>query len=136
MTFARDQTSKLSDLTTSENLVVGVGVEAPDSPVFDNSCFGLDAENKLSDDRYFVFYNQTQSPDGEIRQLGPVDGDSEAFGLDLSRLPRNIQKLVFTVTLDGAGTMSQVSRGHMRISAGGLEVARFPFSGSDFGEEQ
>ena len=87
MTFARGQTSKLSDLTTSEDLVVGMGVEAPDSPVFDISCFGLDAANKLSDDRYFVFYNQTQSPDGEIRQLGPVGGDSEAFGVDLSRGP-------------------------------------------------
>ena len=89
MTFARGQTSKLSDLTTSEDLVVGVGVEAPDSPVFDISCFGLDAENKLSDDRYFVFYTQTQSPVGEIRLLGASGGDSGAFGVDLARLPRN-----------------------------------------------
>ena len=136
MTFARGQTSKLSDLTPSEDLVVGVGVEAPGSPVFHISCFGLDAEDKLSDDRYFVFYNQTRSPDGEIGQLGPVGGDTDAFGVDLSRLPQHIRKLVFTVTLDGPGSMCRISRGYMRISAGGSEVARFPFSGSDFGEER
>ena len=137
MNFARGQETKLSDLTPATVLMVGLDVRATGSPsVFDISCFGVNAENKLLDDRYFVFYNQKQSPDGEIRQLGPVGGDSEAFGVDLARLPQKIRRLVFTVTLDGAGTMSQVSRGHMRISAGGSEVARFTFSGSDFGEER
>ncbi len=136
MNFVRGQKSKLSDLTPSEDLVVGVGVEAPGSPGFDVSCFGVDENDKLSDDRYFVFYNQKESPGGEISALGARDGDGEAFRVNLSRLPQKIQKLVFTITLDGTGTMSQVSRGHLRITAGGTEVARFPFSGADFGEEK
>ena len=134
--FVRGQKSKLSDLTPSEELVVGVDVEAPGSPDFDVSCFGVDENGRLSDDRYFVFYNQKQSPEGEIRALGAQSGDSEAFGVNLSHLPQKIQKLVFTVTLDGAGTMSQVQSGHLRLSAGGAEVARFPFSGSDFAQEK
>ena len=137
MNFARGQEAKLADLTPATDLTVGLDVRATGSPpVFDISCFGVDAENKLLDDRYFVFYNQKQSPDGEIRQLGPVGGDSEAFGVDLARLPQEIRRLVFTVTLDGAGTMSQVFRGHLRISAGGSEVARFTFSGSDLVKER
>lgn len=136
MNFGRGQESKLADLTPATDLTVGLDVQASGSSVFDISCFGLDAENRLSDDRYFVFYNQTQSPEGEIRLLGASGGDSEAFGVDLARLPQKIQRLVFTVTLDGAGKMPQVTRGHVRISAGGSEVARFPFSGSDFGGER
>ena len=137
MNFARGQESKLADLTPATDLIVGLDVRATGSPpVFDISCFGVDAENKLLDDRYFVFYNQKQSPDGEIRQLGPVGGDSEAFEVDLTRLPQKIRRLIFTITLDGTSTMSQVSEGHLRISAGGSEVARFTFSGSDFVEEQ
>ncbi len=136
MNFTRGQKSKLSDLTSSEELIVGVGVEAPGSPVFDVSCFGVDENGKLSDDRYFVFYNQKQSPEGEIQALGVQGGDREAFRVNLAHLPQKIHKLVFTVTLDGAGTMSQVSRGHLRITAGGSEVARFPFSGGDFAQEK
>gem|GEM_PF-5478211 len=38
------------------------------SAVYDYCCFGLDAQGRLSDDRYMVFFNQTSSPAGEIVQ--------------------------------------------------------------------
>ncbi len=136
MQFARGQKSKLEALTPATDLTVGLGVKAPASPVFDISCFGVDENNQLTDDRYFVFYNQKESPEGALALLGPQDGDREAFRVDLARLPSTIRKLVFTITLDGPGTMSQVSRGHLRITAGGTEVARFGFAGSDFGQEK
>ena len=100
MNFAKGQKAKLADLTPATDLVVGIDVQAPGSPVFDISCFGLDAENRLSDDRYFVFYNQTRSPEGEIRLLGASGGEGGAFGVDLARLPQKIQRLVFAITLD------------------------------------
>ena len=106
--FTRGEKSKLSDLTPLENLIVGVGVQAPGSPEFDVSCFGVDENGNLSDDRYFVFFNQKRSPEGEIEALGPQNGNQEAFRVNLSNLPRKVQKLVFTITLDDVGTMSQV----------------------------
>ena len=132
--FTRGQKSKLADLTPSTDLTVGLDLQAQGSPSFDISCFGVDSEGKLSDDRYFVFFNQKASPGGEIRQTGPQGSDAESFEVRLSALPQGIQKLVFTATLDGAGTMSQVSRGHLRLLSGGSEVARFPFTGADFSQ--
>ncbi|MDP9426100.1 MAG: TerD family protein, partial [Actinomycetota bacterium] len=134
--FSRGQKSKLADLTPATDLTVGLDLQASGSPTFDISCFGVDAEGKLSDDRYFVFFNQKASPKDEVRQLGPRDGDAESFEVHLSNLPPKIQRLVFTATLDGAGTMSQVSRGHLRLLSNGSEVARFPFTGSDFSQEK
>ncbi len=134
--FTRGQKSKLADLTPSTDLTVGLDLQASGSPSFDLSCFGVDADGKLSDDRYFVFFNQKASPQGEIRQTGPRNGDAESFEVRLSELPQGVQKLVFTATLDGAGTMSQVSRGHLRLLSGGSEVARFPFTGADFSQEK
>ena len=134
--FTKGQKSKLADLTSATDLTVGLDLQASGSPTFDISCFGVDADGKLSDDRYFVFFNQKASPEGEIRQLGPTNGDAESFEVHLSNLPQGIQKLVFTATMDGAGTMSQVSRGRLRLLSGGSEVARFPFSGSDFSQEK
>ncbi|MDQ4063413.1 MAG: TerD family protein, partial [Actinomycetota bacterium] len=56
--FTRGQKSKLQDLTLATDLTVSLDVQAPGSPEFDISCFGVDEQGKLSDDRYFVFYNQ------------------------------------------------------------------------------
>ena len=134
--FARGQKSKLADLTPATDLTVGLHLEGSGSPSFDISCFGVDANGKLSDDRYFVFFNQKASPEGEIHQTGPRDGDAESFEVHLSNLPQKIQRLVFTATLDGPGTMSQVSRGHLRLLSGGSEVVRFPFAGADFSQEK
>jgi stress response protein SCP2 len=37
----------------------------------------VDENDVLSDDRYLVFYNQKQSPEGEIEALGPNATGSE-----------------------------------------------------------
>ncbi|HXG68759.1 MAG TPA: VWA domain-containing protein [Blastocatellia bacterium] len=134
--LTRGQKVKLADLTPSLNLVVGLDIAAAGSPVFDISCFGVDAADRLSDDRYFIFYNQKTSPENALVMLGPQPPDREAFQIDLSRLPQTIRKLVFTITIDGVGTMAQVSRGHLRLLAGGAEVARFTFTGGDFSQEK
>ncbi len=134
--FSRGQKSKVSDLTSATSFVVGIDVQADGNPDIDISCFGVDAAGKLSDDRYFVFFNQTASPEGAITLKGTADGDKQTFSVDLDRVPASIDKLVFTATIDGAGTMSQISRGHLRIVAGGSEVVRFPFAGADFSQEK
>ncbi|GEB60586.1 TerD family protein [Streptomyces gardneri] len=133
--FQRGHKAKISDLTAGTDLYVGVQIAAPGLS-FDISCFGLDADERLSDDRYFVFFNQPKSPEESIQLLGAQSGDTESFRVTLDRIPANIQKLSFTATIDGAGQMSQVGPGHLRIVAGGEEVARYAFTGAEFSTER
>ncbi|MFC7304960.1 TerD family protein [Streptomyces monticola] len=133
--FQRGHKARISDLTAGTDLYVGVQISAPGLS-FDISCFGLDANEQLSDDRYFVFFNQPKSPEESIQLLGAQAGDTESFRVTLDRIPPQIQKLSFTATIDGAGQMSQVAPGYIRIVAGGEEVARYAFDGSEFTTER
>ncbi|WP_433403029.1 TerD family protein [Streptomyces sp. CA-146814] len=133
--FQRGHKAKISDLTPGTDLYVGVQIAAP-GLTFDISCFGLDADEQLSDDRYFIFFNQPKSPEESIQLLGPQSGDTESFRVTLDRIPAAIHKLSFTATLDGAGQMSQVGPGYIRIVAGGEEVVRYAFTGSEFTTER
>ncbi|BCM92266.1 hypothetical protein IAD21_04145 [Abditibacteriota bacterium] len=128
--LSRGQKQKLADLTSALQLRVKVQATAP-GLTFDFSCFGVDASDKLSDDRYFVFYNQKQSPEGALK----MESDG-VFGIDLGRLPSTIKKLVFVATIDGAGTMANVQNGALSLEAGGSEAARFEFKGANFGAEK
>ncbi|MFD0317183.1 TerD family protein [Streptomyces flavalbus] len=133
--FQRGHKARISDLTAGTDLYVGVQISGPGLS-FDISCFGLDADERLSDDRYFVFFNQPKSPEEAIQLLGAQAGDTESFRVTLDRIPAQIQKLSFTATIDGAGQMSQVGPGYLRIVAGGEEVARYAFNGSEFTTER
>ncbi|MGW7350634.1 TerD family protein [Streptomyces sp. NPDC054784] len=133
--FQRGHKAKISDLTAGTDLYVGVQITGP-GLTFDISCFGLDAEEKLSDDRYFVFFNQPKSPEESIQQLGAQAGDTESFRVTLDRVPPSIQRLTFSATVDGGGQMSQIAPGYVRIVAGGEEVARYAFQGSEFSTER
>jgi stress response protein SCP2/uncharacterized protein (AIM24 family) len=133
--FQRGHKAKISDLTAGTDLYVGVQISGP-GLTFDISCFGLDAEERLSDDRYFIFFNQPKSPEDSIQLLGTQSGDTESFRVTLDRIPSQIHKLSFTATIDGAGEMSQIAPGYLRIVAGGEEVARYSFDGSEFSTER
>ncbi len=133
--FQRGHKAKISDLTAGTDLYVGVQIAAPGLS-FDISCFGLDANEQLSDDRYFIFFNQPKSPEESLQLLGAQSGDTEAFRVTLDRIPQQIQRLSFTATIDGNGQMSQVGPGYIRIVAGGEEVVRYAFDGSEFTTER
>ncbi|MFG2353864.1 TerD family protein [Streptomyces sp. NPDC048521] len=133
--FQRGHKARISDLTAGTDLYVGVQISGP-GLTFDISCFGLDADERLSDDRYFVFFNQPKSPEESIQLLGAQAGDTESFRVTLDRIPAQIRKLSFTATVDGAGQMSQIAPGYLRIVAGGEEVARYSFDGSEFSTER
>ncbi|AEY91570.1 hypothetical protein SHJG_6303 [Streptomyces hygroscopicus subsp. jinggangensis 5008] len=133
--FQRGHKARISDLTAGTDLYVGVQISGP-GLTFDISCFGLDADERLSDDRYFVFFNQPKSPEESIQLLGAQAGDTESFRVTLDRIPSHIRKLSFTATIDGAGQMSQIAPGYLRIVAGGEEVARYSFSGAEFSTER
>ncbi|MFJ6212896.1 TerD family protein [Streptomyces sp. NPDC092296] len=126
---------RVSDLTPADDLYIGVRLSAP-GLTLDISCFGLDAAERLSDDRYFIFFNQPASPEQSIRLLGAQSGDSESFRLLLSQVPEAVHRISFTAAIDGAGQMSQVASGYVRIVAGGEEVGRYAFTGAEFSTER
>jgi len=133
--LVKGQKIRVTDLTSVTQFGIGLQLTFPGAKALDISCFGVDAKQHLSDDRYFIFYNQRRSPCGGIVSHGAHEGDAEHFSIDLSRLPSSIQRLVFTATLDGGGTMSQLSQGYIRLVANSLEVMRYRFAGADFGNE-
>lgn len=126
--FARGQKGKLADLGIGSSFSVDLDVNAPGFGV-DVSCFGLDSADKLSDDRYMVFYNQLASP-GEAVRL--TLGSPARFSVNLDALPPSIAKLVFVAAIDGVQTMRAL--GSSSLSLGG--ALRFPWSGADFGDEK
>lgn len=127
--FTRGQKAKLTDLGCGHAFTVDVDINAPGLSV-DVSCFGLDAQDKLSDDRYMVFYNQLASPEGAVRlELG---GSVSRFAVNLDTLPASIAKLVFVAAIDGAQTMRALGASHLRIGSA-VDVV---LSGADFGDEK
>ncbi|MFD5794507.1 TerD family protein, partial [Streptomyces diastatochromogenes] len=104
--FQRGHKAKVGDLTAGTDLYVGVQISAP-GLTFDISCFGLDADERLSDDQYFVFFNQPKSPEESIQLLGAQSGDTESFRVTRVRMPPPKRKLCVTATHDGAGPFWQ-----------------------------
>jgi len=125
--MTRGQKTPLDAIACGERCSVTVVAGGPGLSI-DVACFGLDAQGKLSDDRYMVFYNQRAAPSG-IR-MGDAPGPA-SFELDLAALPASIVKLVFTAAIDGAGTMNQLGQGSLALGQ-----ASFSFSGADFAAEK
>lgn len=137
--LVKGQKAKLADLAPGADALDAALLIVPGSgETIDVSCFGLNADGKLADDRYFIFYNQKRSPCGGLESVGPRGADGETFALELSRLPATINRLVFTATLDGTGSMAGLrpSRWQLRARGGSAPVATFSFSGADFGAEK
>jgi len=127
--FGRGQKGKLADLGTGHAFNVDVEIAANGAAV-DVSCFGLDANDKLSDDRYMVFYNQLASPEGAVRL--DLKGGRARFAVNLDQLPASIAKLVFVAAIDGAATMRTLGASALSLGS----AVRFPWSGADFGDEK
>ncbi|QNA87588.1 tellurium resistance protein [Massilia sp. Dwa41.01b] len=127
--FSRGQKGKLADLGLGASFPVEIDIAAP-GMTLDVSCFGLDGADKLSDERYMVFYNQLASPGDAVRlQLA---GSKARFDLKLDALPSTIAKLVFVAAIDGAQTMRALGASSLTVGS----ALRFPWSGADFGDEK
>ena len=126
----RDKMEKYAD----PNQELCVEMQVGGNAVYDYCCFGVDAAGKLSDDRYMVFYNQVHSPQQEITYVN--DGGKARFNIHLSQLPPAIQKLVFTVSIDGDGTMGQITSHTLRILKNQQAVVEMTLTGKDFQQEK
>ena len=122
----RDKLEKYFNLNRPLKIILKIDGAA----TYDFCCFGVDADDKLSDDRYMIFYNQLSSPAGEI--VGREISSGMEFTINLNALPEKIQKLVFTCSIDGAGTMEEISAHKIFL---GDEISA-ELSGKDFAQEK
>jgi tellurium resistance protein TerD len=126
-----------------KKLVVGLGWDprATDGAEFDldGSAYLLNNSGKVRSDADFIFYNNLKSSDGSIvhtgdNRSGSGDGDDEVINLDLDRIPADIDKIVFAVTIHDADNrkqnFGQVSKAYMRClnADGQKEIARYDLS--------
>lgn len=100
---------------------------------YDFCCFGVDPAEKLSDDRYMVFYNQRQSPEGEL-SLEDINGGVR-FKLKLSKLPEKINRLIFTLSIDGTQTVGEMQSLTTKVYQAGKESIDLELTGKDFSNE-
>ena len=101
---------------------------------YDFCCFGVDQVEKLSDDRYMVFYNQRQSPEGEL-SLEDINGGVR-FKLQLSKLPEKINRLIFTLSIDGTQTVGEMQSLTTKVYQAGKESIDLELTGKDFSNER
>lgn len=133
MELQKGQKIKIQDLTTSTQLELKAGVSFPSGAV-DITCFGVDSQDKLSDDRYFVFYNQTSTPEQAVTMKQNADGAS--FLIQLSKLPAFIKKLVVTIAADGDAAMQNLKDSRLSLCVGQQVLAAYSFNGAGFSQEK
>ncbi|MDP3878665.1 MAG: TerD family protein [Methylobacter sp.] len=128
---------------TLKNLIVGLGWDArpTDGTDFDldASAFMVKEDGKVRSDSDFIFYNQTKSTCGSVEhtgdnRTGAGDGDDESVIVLLDKIPADIQRVVFTVTIHDADVrkqnFGQVSQAYVRVvnKDSNAEVARYDLS--------
>jgi tellurium resistance protein TerD len=113
----------------------------------DASAFMVDGSRLIPDEKYFVFYGNTDSPDGALHHTGDdptggnsAGGDDETIQVDLSKIDPRVQEILFVVTIYDAAprrqNFGQVRDSYIRIvdDSTGLEVAKYEL-GEDFSIE-
>lgn len=133
-----------------KNIMVGLGwdVNAFDSGAdfdLDASAFILGANGKCPTEKEFIFYGNLVHSSGAVKHMGDNltgegEGDDEQIEIDLTKIPANIEKVAFTVTIYDADirrqNFGQVSNAYIRIvdEATGTELIRYDL-GEDFSIE-
>ena len=133
-----------------KNIMVGLGwdINAFDSGSdfdLDASAFLAEANGKCPSEKEFVFYGNLEHSSGSVKHMGDNltgegDGDDEQIQIDLSKVPENIEKIAFTVTIYDAEkrqqNFGQVSNAFIRIvdESNNTELIRFDL-GEDFSIE-
>ena len=111
----------------------------------DVAAFLTGASGKITCQEDFVFYGNLTHPSGAVQHMGDNltgagDGDDEQIVVDLSKMPANIEKVVFTVTIYEAEArrqnFGQVNNAFIRIynEVNGEELLRYDL-GEDFSIE-
>lgn len=121
-------------------VLVGLGwdARATDGVDFDldASAFLLNASGKARSEADFIFYNQLRSTCGSVEHTGDNltgagDGDDEVIKIELNKVPAEVEKIAFTVTIHEAEArrqnFGQVGSAYIRIvnADDNTEIARY-----------
>lgn len=120
-------------------LVIGLGWDTASggqSFDLDAEVFMLGSSGQVVSPDHIVFYNKAVSPDGAVRHngdnlTGQGEGDDETVDVKLSQISPDVQKLIFTVTIDQAlakrQNFGQVSNAYIRVinKSSNQELCRF-----------
>ena len=122
-----------ADLTKTnpglKNILVGLGwdINQFDSGSdfdLDASAFLLGENGKTTSDTDFIFYSNLEHPSGAVMHMGDNrtgagEGDDEQITVDLTKVPANISRIAFTVTIYEAEArrqnFGQVSNAFIRL---------------------
>ncbi|WP_354304423.1 TerD family protein [Pedobacter sp. UYP1] len=132
-------------------MTIGLGWDPNEGTGFDfdldASAFMIDENRLIPTEPFFIFYGNTDSPDGALRHTGDdptggnsVDGDDESIQVDLLKIDSRIQEILFVVTIHDASerkqNYGQVRNSYIRIvdDSNGQEVAKYEL-GEDFSIE-
>lgn len=130
MHIQRGQRIKLSDVLPAGNqFALDINIQSGGLNV-DVSCFGLDANSKLSDERYMTFFNQPKTPCGGVSLVG------KRFSFDLDKIPPGINSLVITMAIDGPGNVRQLGDSSLQLLNGKDVVLSHQFDGSTYVAER
>lgn len=125
----RDKLEKYIDVTRPFLVEMSISGNA----IYDCCCFGVDGSGKLSNEDYMIFYNQLKSPKNEI--MLSKNGNISCFEINLNGIPKEISKLVFTVSIDGCGTMSEIQGFSFCVKQNGKECVSIINTKTDFTKE-
>lgn len=112
-----------------EKIRIGLGwdtnrFDTGESFDLDSAVFLLGENGKVPAQDDFIFYGNLEHKSGAVKHLGDNrtgegEGDDEQIFVDLSKVPQNIKKIVFTVTIYDADkrrqNFGQVSNAFIRI---------------------
>ncbi len=133
-----------------KKLMVGLGwdVNAYDSGAdfdLDAAAFMLGDNGKCPSEKEFIFYGNLTHPSESLKHMGDNltgegEGDDEQIFIDLTKIPVNVSKVAFTVTIyeaeERGQNFGQVSNSFIRIvdESTGQEVIHYDL-GEDFSIE-
>lgn len=112
----------------SQEVTVDFSWDAPRGTELDSSAFALTAQGRVRNDDDFIFYNQPDLAGGGIRRAP----EGRRFTVDLQRLPADVAKVAFTLTIHEGQARGQSFADLHRIRADILDartetaIAAFP----------
>ena len=133
-----------------KNIMVGLGwdVNAFDSGAdfdLDAAAFMLGDNGRCPTEKEFIFYGNLEHPSKSVKHMGDNltgegEGDDEQIHVELQKIPANVSRIAFTVTIYDAESrrqnFGQVSNAFIRIvdEATNMELIRYDL-GEDFSIE-